>query len=644
MKKKNTIKTNFDKKSILEKGEKLYPISKTSDEKCANLYKIENWAETFYHLKEGKSKDRYIELIKKTEYSTFFEGLNYEYGINKYPLNIEKAFKIYKQGANNLMDTMSMYRMYHIYKNDFKKFKILKRCRIYEKFYLFKCFSYLRFPQSERNEELCNRFDIYYETMIHFIEEDEELKIFPKFIKFLNENYKLYDINKEDLLLIEPIITYNVCDDFFKKSSSIEKLNNLALSKKNLEAYYKLTCFLKEQNKKETEQRFQFLYDKKYFRSYIDYALYLNTEKRYKEALEILKIAKENGFLSAGFLYYDIYLENNDFSLIIKEAVDSSFSKECTLYKLFQILIDDILIEKVYSFFEYIFFRKICIKHYGLKKEFDLNFKDFTNEIVNFLVKITDPKDTKKKKKIEKYYFRNDSYQELHLACGSLYFYGIKDKLDINNQKSLDNFIISNNAAKSDSYKRFVSFFIYKVRKRILEEQKLKESNANKNNNSINGNELSEFEKKLFNMYYSSLSENISHLSSSYFYYLSRLLNKKIGNNGNKLLEYLCLKKASEYKNLNPGSGSIISLYRKHKSKILISKYKDEYEKEFNNIKKVQDSEGYGDDGSICPICYENKRNSISLLCMHLLCNFCIEKVEKCPICRKNILMKYFIE
>ena len=179
------MNSNFSKskeKKIFEEGEKIYPISQNSDEKCAKLHKIENWAEVFYYLKEGKIKERYIELMKCSGYTLFFEGLNYEYGINNYPLNLKKAFEIYKEAANNTTDTMSTFRLYNIYKNEFKKFNISKRNRICEKFYIFKCYSFLRYPLMNRDEFLCNKFDILLEISIHSEEEDEYLNKFHKFI------------------------------------------------------------------------------------------------------------------------------------------------------------------------------------------------------------------------------------------------------------------------------------------------------------------------------------------------------------------------------------------------------------------------------------------------------------------------------
>ena len=59
------------------------------------------------------------------------------------------------------------------------------------------------------------------------------------------------------------------------------------------------------------------------------------------------------------------------------------------------------------------------------------------------------------------------------------------------------------------------------------------------------------------------------------------------------------------------------------------------------------DSEGYGDDGSICPICMENKRNIMLLPCKHLFCKTCRDQILKkgnCPICRGLIIFNFDFE
>ena len=264
--------------------------------------------------------------------------------------------------------------------------------------------------------------------------------------------------------------------------------------------------------------------------------------------------------------------------------------------------------------------------------------------MVNFLLKLVGHSDNNIKKNMIKKFFCNDGYyQEFHLALGTLYFYGIKNLINVDIMKALNNFLIAYKSSESNSYKRFCYFYIYRIQKKRYEEYKKNQNNQN-TVNIITDNDFKNTEKIIFNKYYSSINEDADSLSSSYFYYLSRLYHKKIGNDGNKLIEFICLKRACEYKNITPGAGSIISIYRRNKSKIIFEKYKDEYKDEFNKIIINNDSEGYGEDGSICPICFEYKRNKMALPCKHLFCQFCIEKLNKCPICRRSILLKYLID
>ena len=157
-----------DIEKISEEGEKLYPISESCDKKCSELQSIDNWADLFYNFKTDKLKEKYIEILKESEYSQFFYALNYEYGINGFKKKLNKAFQIYQEAANSFNDTMCMYRLYHIYKNDYVKFGIPKRNRIYEKFYLFKCFSFLKYRIFKGYKYLCNRFSVLKEILIHF--------------------------------------------------------------------------------------------------------------------------------------------------------------------------------------------------------------------------------------------------------------------------------------------------------------------------------------------------------------------------------------------------------------------------------------------------------------------------------------------
>ena len=638
----------MNEKEIFEQGKKIYPINNDCDERLDDNYQIENWYETFYHLKKGKLYQRFVEITKKSCYSKFFLGLDYEYGVNGKKKDLNKAFKTYIDAAENNNDTFAMFRLYHLFKKDYLKFNKNYRDRILEKYYLFKCFSYLRYQEMERELNLCNRYDIKLEVIIHFEEEDINRNKFRKFIEFLKKYYSYYNIKKSDVEFIEIIINIKIIyEDEMDIYLEITKLSDLINNKENkdiLEYEYKYAYVNKLLIDEEKEAIFKKLYDLKYYKSYIDYSLFLYSKNRNIEALKILSEARNNGILSAGFLYFDIYLDtyNNFDDLMIKAK--NEFNKSCELYNLIQILIDDINIESIYSFYEFIFLRKICFKHYNLGNLINIYFYDYTKDIIDFLINITKEKDISNGKLLIQKYFGDDAnFKEYHLACGVAYFYGLKNILNRNIDKALYHIKIAYECGLSDSYKRFCYFYLYKISQILNKEKNLKK--YSKNEQLVTDDDLKKMESKLFQYYFISIDSNIDNLSSSYFYYLSHLYNKKIGNPGDKIMEYICLNKAIGYINHSPGTGSIISFYRKYKSKKNLEKNKKECDEIFrkNASNKKKDNEGYGDNGDICPICFDKERTIMILPCKHLLCEGCINKINKCPICRKNVLLRYEI-
>lgn len=639
----------MNEKEIFEQGKKIYPINNDCDERLDDNYQIENWYETFYHLKKGKLYQRFVEITKKSCYSKFFLGLDYEYGVNGKKKDLNKAFKTYIDAAENNNDTFAMFRLYHLFKKDYLKFNKNYRDRILEKYYLFKCFSYLRYQEMERELNLCNRYDIKLEVIIHFEEEDINRNKFRKFIEFLKKYYSYYNIKKSDVEFIEIIINIKIIyEDEMDIYLEITKLSDLINNKENkdiLEYEYKYAYVNKLFIDEEKEAIFKKLYDLKYYKSYIDYSLFLYSKNRNIEALKILSEARNNGILSAGFLYFDIYLDtyNNFDDLMIKAK--NEFNKSCELYNLIQILIDDINIESIYSFYEFIFLRKICFKHYNLGNLINIYFYDYTKDIIDFLINITKEKDISNGKLLIQKYFGDDvNFKEYHLACGVAYFYGLKNILNRNIDKALYHIKIAYECGLSDSYKRFCYFYLYKISQILNKEKNLKK--YSKNEQLVTDDDLKKMESKLFQYYFISIDSNIDNLSSSYFYYLSHLYNKKIGNPGDKIMEYICLNKAIGYINHSPGTGSIISFYRKYKSKKNLEKNKKECDEIFrkNASNKKKDNEGYGDNGDICPICFDKERTMMCLPCKHLLCEGCINKIKKCAICRKNILLRYKIK
>ena len=611
--------------------------SKECDKKLNEIYKIKNWGEMFYHGKTKILKERFLSIISKSEHSKFFEGLDYEYGINGKPKDIKIAFEIYKKQADDSTDVLSMYKMYHIYKNEFSNFGFLKRNRILEKYYLFKCFTYLPKYQIQGNSFLLNRFNVPLEVAINIHYEDISLNKFEKLINHLNKYINYYKIKKYYLLLIESSMIYAFNNNISKKAKAIKTLNELYVYNQ-LEVFYKIgTIISKDGN--EADIFFEALERKKYYRSFCDYAIYLFTEKKnYKKALELLKIASENGVLKANYLYFDIFLNNIDFTKIEinKEFIDN-------LILIFNMLINDIVTDGAFSLFEYFYLRKICIKHWNLKELVDSKFKSFTTDFVSMIMNNTclnrNEEEIKAKKELIKtIYQREEYFSEFHLSCGILYYYGIEDIINMNLEKSLLNFQISFDNLDSKSYKRFCHSYITRIKKKLHDKVPEKVSHE----------ENEEAKKVLFDLYKNSIEkEYINILSSSFFYYLSRLYHKKLGNPGNEIMEYICLKRASNNSLKMPGNGSVISYYRKYKSIISLQKNEEIYKFKINGIKPKQDSEGYGDDNSICPICMENKRNAFLYPCKHLFCKFCLNKImekAECPICRELILFNFDFE
>ena len=623
---------------ILNEGEKIYPISKEIDEKCLEHNKIDNWANIFYNKKKGIIRKRYIELLSKTENNKFFEALNYEYGINNYPLDLNKAYQIYKIAAETSNDCLSMYRLYRIYKNEYKKFNFSKRNNVLEKYYFFKCCAYLPNLEIKEYSFLYKKFDIIGE-MIIILDNDPKLSIFDKFFKHLKKYYKIYNIKLSDLMLIPSVIKICYCPEC--PQESVSQLYYLS-EQNNLEAIYKLLC-LDEKVERE-EEKYKILYQNNYYRSFLDYALFLYSKGDKIEAINILKIAIKNGHYSAITYYLVIFFEINDFENIMKSPKEKNeflFIIGC--------LIDNLIVDDLYSFYEYIYIRQVCIKHFNFKKEFQEYFEDYTKEIVDFLINITKGPESETKKNIKKYYKDDNYFKELYFVCGILYYYGVEGILEKNYKESLCKIKIAYDYSDSKSYKRYNYIYIYKNKEKILN---INNKNINyQNQNNIKDNkEFNEIKNNLFKMYYNEIyDQENEYLSSSYYYYLSKLYNKKIGNNGDILMEYIYMNKAANYNDNGKKLrlNSFLVYYKRYKAKMIMKeKNKDEYYEKIKNIKGYMEIEGYGEDGLTCPICYENKKSTICLPCKHFFCPRCLKLIEKknCSICRTVIVMTFDIQ
>ena len=630
---KTVIKSEEDKLNIMKQGENLFfPYDENIDKKCYEINNIQNWAESFYNLKTGIILEKYKELMSKSEYHKFFEGLNYEYGINNYPLDTKKAFEIYKEAADKSTDTLSMYRLYHIYKKDFKKFNIKERCHVLEKFYIMKCFTYL--TPDEKSNELVQRFDIKTEIFNLFIDSKNTFyNWYLKLFEFLQDNYDIYNINQDDTILVEAIIYF-----YFEQKTEnttkymTNKLINLA-NKDNPEAMYNLAGYYKDENYYKTY--YKKLYDMNYYRSFADYSKELPDEK---ETLDILKKSISNGYYSHIKDYFIIFMKMNEFENIFKsESLKSEF-----LYIL-KGLINNIIVDDIKSLFEYNYTRKATIKHFNLGDEFKKHLDPIFKEILNYLNNFVKGTDEENKKKVKSYFISKGYFSLIYSLYGLLYYYGVDGLIEKNYNETL---IKYNYLIKIDELTyidRFYLYFIYYAKKK---QRKIK-----KNLNENEEKELKELEKKTLDSFYQDLlPEEIKKYPSGFFYYLSRLFKHDSINNKDLILEYVFLNRASnaEISRLEGKNNQTFEqFYLKYKAKKKI-KYltQEENYKKIKNAKGAINIEGYGEDGSICPICLENKKSIIALPCKHFFCNICMDKLldkGNCPVCRTDIKITFDI-
>ena len=279
---------------IEQEAKNIYPdnLESTDYDKQAKLYAIDDWSELFYKGKPNIIKNRFLEIISKSEYAKFFEALNYEYGINGKIKSVNTAFEIYKERANNSTDVLSMYKMFHIYQNEYAKFGIIKR-------------------NNQGYTLVFNRIHILRDFSIYTRNIDRNLNKLNLLIEHLTKYYDYYRIKLDDIILIKSFIFFVILNENNEAKLLLEPL----IVKGNLQAVYQLALLLDDKDK--TKKLFELLENSNYYRCYCDYALFLFKEMNdCQKALKILKVAISHGIMRANYLYYDIFLNSFDFSKI----------------------------------------------------------------------------------------------------------------------------------------------------------------------------------------------------------------------------------------------------------------------------------------------------------------------------------------
>ena len=611
---------------IFKEGEKIFfPNDEKIDEECYKINNINNWAECFYNLKSGIILERYKQIIARTENNKFFEALNYEYGINNYPLDTNRAFQIYKDAADTSTDTLSMYRLYRIYKKDFKTFNIKKRNYVLEKFYILKCYTYL--TSREKDSYLYSKFDIKGELLCQLNKSNNGSdKWFVQLIKFLYKNYKLYNINRDDVILIEAIINKKL----LRESLGL-KVKKLA-DNGHPEALYNLSVL----DVYEGKTYFKKLYQINYYRSFADFPSSFGT-------LDMLKKSLLNGYYSHIKNYIQRFTKINDLGEIYKFTYLKS-----ELMFIFGHMIDAIIADEIEILVDYIYMRKISIKYFKLENEFKTNFDLYTKEIINNLMKFTKRSDEENKKLTKIYYINDEFYEKLCEKFFMMYYYGVSGFVE-KNLKELLNYIKVNEHLLNNKKYLYIYYKIKLKDRKIAKNIKKKNDSNNKDN--INDEDLKKLEKKVLKIYYDDFTaENIKKYPPSFFYILSTLYSSSSIDNEDIIFEYVLLNRAanaslSDKNYLDFNNFEEQYLQFKAKKKLIEKSDKVDF-KDLTKVKGIINVEGYGDDGIICPICFENQKSTICLPCKHFFCSTCIKKLIKkgsCPICRREIKITFDI-
>ena len=422
---------------------------------------------------------------------------------------MKMAFNIYKESADFEYDYLCMYRMHRIYLFDYNDFGVKKNEDLH-RLYLYKCFAYLPNLNIQKHYYLLNKIDVAKQLEILLDKfENNKCDIFDKFMIFLKNNKKVFNLTLNDILLISSVFksyfssesiieeeehNNNLLEDFLKfkkedgESAYFEaqlKYCNFALE------YYEVSI-----DKEKIKNIFKNLIKEEYYKAACDYGRFLiyENENEYEEAKNIFKIGYDNSQQYCLLEYTYIYLKTIDFNQIFIDynEILSLLKRMCLI-----ICFDKTNHGSFYYMLHYL------IKHSSIQ-----------NEYTKYALEIY---------KNEEKYFKIENNELIynilsthnvieHLGLfGNLCFYGIGDTIKSDKEKALIYFKKSYKLAKENEngyFLRLTYVMIYKCRKYLYK------------NNKIPLKKLNKTKEKLLRLYEES---NISWLDSSELYHYYQL-------------------------------------------------------------------------------------------------------------------------
>ena len=484
----------------------------------------DKWKIYLFDIFQGELKTRLEEMIPNSECKPFFEGIKYEYGYGV-EKNLRKALSIYKESARyESKDYLSMARLFDIYKNETDKFKI-KKDKNLELIYLFKSFSYLPFSiLSERD----NRFplDLPYIIASFLDKNDKTLKNFHKYFdKLMKEKKYIGILSENDCNLIKGFTDSYFIYSFGDIKKSLDILTALSFSE-YLEATYKLIYVYLERLKKMKEDKvkeeliskiydlFLILEDKKYYKAYADYGLFLYNDLRiFDKSLEIFEEGYKHKQFECAYFYFLSFIKSGNPSIY-----DAYNFDEVKFIEIFKSLIDSFIYGEIRSndnIFDYFY---TIGKRYNLLTKLSNNYMKYLNEIAKIYVSFHDKNNGEinlkkySQDKIDKLKYYSDHSLSL------IYMYGLSTEFKKDLIKALKHI---KNAIKYNSF--IIPYYTrlkYKIKKKLFNLGVFEDKNK-----------LIKLENKLFELY--KKNENYDKYGNSFYYYFGKLYEKGIGTEKN---------------------------------------------------------------------------------------------------------------
>ena len=517
---------------------------------------------------KGSLLERYDQMISNSDYQLFIAALKLEYGYRT-TKNVEEAFILYKESSlANSQNYLSMARLYDIYRTKEKKFvSNIKKDKNLELIYLFKSFAYL--PLSILRGKVSNQkfpLDLPY-IIASFMDANKlsDPKKVLSYIDSLKKSKKYNDIlSQNDCNLIKGFI-----EGFYeyqyeeKKENSLNLLVALSLEE-NLEGISKLIFLYMEKldntdedDKKQIEilktkiyDLFIILEEKKYYKVYDQYGLFLYNEMRmFDKALQIFEEGYKHHMYECAIYYFHAFTKSDN-----QIIYEKNFFNTTKFIDIIQCLIDAFIYGKIKVLFDLFDYLYIMKKKYNLYPQITAKYMKYLNEIALLTKSFVD--DDNGEENIKKF-TRNEidkvKYGANH-ALSMIYLYGLTTEVKLHLIKA--KYFLKKTREFNEYSQPYYTRLIYKIEKKLFNLGIFEDKR-----------ELDKYETLVFKLYRK--YKDYKYFGNTYYYYFGKLYEKGIGTEKNKDLARLYYQKGC--KSLHSLKDSFIIVYKRYLSLKIIN-------------------------------------------------------------------------